>query len=94
MATVNSSLDFDLPPALGVGQQVGELPPLQIDHDRPIATALLPGPVVDADNPCRRVLAALGHMTLEVAQDCVVTLWQPKVGQQALCRTPARGMAY
>ena len=57
-----------------VGQRVDHLPLLQINHDRPVAAALLPSPVVDADNPCRRVLAAFGHMALEIPQETVLSL--------------------
>jgi hypothetical protein len=57
-----------------------------------VATALVPSPVVDPDDACRRGLAAVGRVALEVAQHRVVALRQAEAGQQTLRRKAAGGM--
>src|SRR5271166_3393147 len=76
-----------------VGQHVDDLALLEVDHDRPVTTPLLPGPVINPDHPQRRCFIARAGMTLETAQDRVIALWQSQACHQALCRTTARGMA-
>lgn len=61
-------------PGRTVRQHVGDLAPLKVDHDRTVATALLPSPVVNPYHPQRRRFAACAEMTLEIAQDGVITL--------------------
>src|SRR5664279_1857272 len=75
-----------------VRQHVDNLAPLQIDHDRAIATPLSPAPIVDADNPHCRALAAIGRVALEVSQNGIVALWETQARHQSLCWTPSSGV--
>jgi hypothetical protein len=85
------------PPTSGlgrpVGQHVDDLAPFEVDHDRPVAQALLPGPVIDPDHPNVRCPVARAGVTLQTSQDRVIALWQSEVGHQAFRRTTACGMA-
>src|ERR1700712_5480721 len=64
-----------------VRQHVDHLPPLQVDHDCPVAAALLPRPVVDPyDRDGLRGTAA--DMALEVPQDRIITLGEAEAAQQ------------
>ena len=71
-----------------VRQNVDNLAPLQINHDCAIAAPLSPAPVVDADNPHCRALAAIGRVALEVSQNGIVALWKSQACHQSLCWTP------
>ena len=76
-----------------VRQHIDHLTPLEVHHDRPIAAALLPRPVIDPHDP-DAVLGAAAGMALEVSQNRIVALGQPEAVQQALCRSPTAGMTH
>jgi hypothetical protein len=75
-----------------VRQNVDNLAPLQINHDCAIAAPLSPAPVVDADNPHCRALAAIGRVALEVSQNCIVALRKTQARHQSLCWTASSGV--
>ena len=75
-----------------VRQHVDNLAPLQVDNDRAIAGPLSPVPIVDADNPHCRALAAIGRVTLEVSQNGIVALWKSQARHQSLRWTPPSGV--
>jgi len=75
-----------------VRQHVDNLAPLQIDYDRAIAGPLSRAPIVDADNPHCRALAAIGRVALEVSQNGIVALWKSQARHQSLRWTPPSGV--
>jgi hypothetical protein len=70
---------------------VDNLVALEIDNDRPISAALQPAPVVDPDDPQR--LFRRGRVTLEIAQNPVITVRQAEAAHQAFSRTPTRNIS-
>ncbi len=70
-----------------VRQHVDNLAPFQVDNDRAIAGPLSPAPIVDADNPHCRALAAIGRVALRF-----VALWKSQARHQSICWTPPSGV--
>ena len=55
-----------------IRQHIGDLPLLQVHHDRAVAASLAPAPVVYSRHPNRRGGLLSGGMTLRMTQDGIV----------------------
>jgi hypothetical protein len=71
-------------------QHVDHLSTLQVHNDRPVAAALSPAPVIDADHPNGSGLATLSLMAFELPQNGIVALWEAQTRHQPLRRPPPR----
>jgi hypothetical protein len=50
-----------------VRQDVDDLPPFEVDYDRPVTKAFLPSPVIDPDYPHSRCVNLRDEIALETA---------------------------